>query len=91
MSENRIDRLQSKRDELARKINERVSHEVREYQDKIDRSFNENREALKKYYLDKMEEELNDAEKDFNAGNLTSAMTHKMHADMYSYMQRSLY
>jgi hypothetical protein len=90
MSENKIDRLQKKKDEIARKINEKVSSEVREYQEKIDRSLNENREALRKYYLEKREEEINGAESALNSGNMTSAMIHKMQSDMYSYMLRSL-
>ena len=79
-----------KRDEIARKINEKVSNDVRDYQEKIDRSLRENREALKKYYIDRMEEEINGAENAMNSGNTVSAMTHKMQADMYSYMLRSL-
>ena len=63
MSENRVDRLMKKRDEIARKINEKVSNNVSEYQEKIDRSLRENREALKKYYIDRMEEEINGARK----------------------------
>jgi hypothetical protein len=90
MSESRVDRLMKKRDDIARKINEKVSNDVREYQEKIERSLNENREALRKYYIDKMEEELNSAENAMNSGNTISAMTHKMQADTYSYMLRSL-
>jgi hypothetical protein len=90
MSENRVDRLMKKRDEIARKINEKVSSNVSEYQEKIDRSLRENREALKKYYIDRMEEEINGAENAMNSGNIASAMTHKMQADMYSYMLRSI-
>jgi hypothetical protein len=90
MSENRVDRLMKKRDEIARKINEKVSNDVRDYQEKIDRSLRENREALKKYYIDRMEEEINGAENAMNSGNTAGAMTHKMQADMYSDMLRSL-
>ena len=75
---------------IARKINEKVSNNVSEYQEKIDRSLRENREALKKYYIDRMEEEINGAENAMDSGNIVSAMTHKMQADMYSYMLRSL-
>jgi hypothetical protein len=37
MSENRVDRLMKKRDEIARKINEKVSNDVREYQEKTEK------------------------------------------------------
>ncbi|MGI8832287.1 MAG: hypothetical protein ACR2IS_06580 [Nitrososphaeraceae archaeon] len=40
MSENRVDRLMKKRNEIAQKINEKVSNDVREYR--------ENRSVLKR-------------------------------------------
>ena len=58
MSENRVDRLMKKRDGMARKINEKVSNNVSEYQEKIDGPYAKT-EKLKKYYIDRMEEEIN--------------------------------
>jgi hypothetical protein len=50
----------------------------------------QNRESLRNYYIQKAEEEQNQAENDMNSGNTIGAMTHKMQADMYSYMLRTL-
>ena len=90
MSDDRINRLQQKQEELARRINEKVSGDVREIQANISQSLKRNRESLRNYYIQLMEEEQNQAENDMNSGNIVGAMTHKMQADMYSFMLRSL-
>lgn len=90
MSDNRIDKIQKKQDELARRINEKVSGDLRNIQEKIDQSMKQNRESLRNYYIQKTEEEQSQAENDMNSGNTIGAMTHKMQADMYSYMLRTL-
>jgi hypothetical protein len=90
MSDNRIDKIQKKQDELARRINDKVSGDLRNIQEKIDQSMKQNRESLRNYYIQKAEEEQNQAENDMNSGNTIGAMTHKMQADTYSYMLRTL-
>jgi hypothetical protein len=90
MSDDRINRLQKKQEELARRINEKVSGDVREIQANISQSLKRNRESLRNYYIQLMEEEQNQAENDMNSGNIVGAMTHKMQAYMYSFMLRSL-
>ena len=91
MSDDRINRLQKKQEELARRINEKVSGDVREIQANISQSLKRNRESLRNYYIQLMEEEQNQAENDMNSGNTVVAMTPKMQADMYSFMLRSLW
>jgi hypothetical protein len=90
MSDDRFNRLQKKQEELARRINEKVSGDVQKIQANISQSLKRNRESLRNYYIQLMEEEQNQAENDMNAGNTVGAMTHKMQADMYSFMLRSL-
>ncbi|MFZ0696940.1 MAG: hypothetical protein WAM88_07355 [Nitrososphaeraceae archaeon] len=90
MSDDRFNRLQKKQEELARRINEKVSGDVREIQANISQSLKRNRESLRNYYIQLMEEEQTQAENDMNSGNTVGAMTHKMQADMYSFMLRSL-
>ena len=62
MSDDRFNRLQKKQEELARRINEKVSGDVREIQINISQSLKRNRESLRNYYIQLMEEEQTQAE-----------------------------
>lgn len=90
MSDSRIDKIQKKQDELSHKLNAKISGDLKNIQEKIDHSIKQNRESLRSFYIDKIEDEQNQAENDMNSGNTVGAMTHKMQADIYSFMLRSL-
>jgi hypothetical protein len=79
-------KVRTKQDELNRKLNERISTDLSEFQQATTDILNQQRINQRKYLIEKIKEEQAQAEADIQTGNLMSAMAHKLTAEWYSSM-----
>jgi hypothetical protein len=79
-------RLRTKQDELNRKLNERISTDLSQFQQATTDILKQQRINQHKYLIEKIKEEQEQAEADIQTGNFMSAMAHKLTAEWYSSM-----
>jgi hypothetical protein len=86
MSDDEIGKIQSQQNELNRKLNEKISGDLSNFQKTMSDILKQKQVSQRKYFIQKITEEQEQAESNIQSGDLMSAMAHKLTADWYSSM-----
>jgi hypothetical protein len=86
MSDDEIGKIQSQQNELNRKLNEKISGDLSNFQKTMNDILKQKQVSQRKYFIQKITEEQEQAESNIQSGDLMSAMAHKLTADWYSSM-----
>ena len=86
MSEDEISKIQTQQNELNRKLNEKISDDLNNFQKTMNDILKQKQVSQRKYFIEKIREEQQQADSDIKTGDLMSAMAHKLTADWYSSM-----
>jgi hypothetical protein len=86
MSEDDLGKIQSQQNELNRKLNEKISGDLSNFQKTMNDILKQKQVSQRKYFIQKIREEQEQAESNIQSGDLMSAMAHKLTADWYSSM-----
>ena len=86
MSDDEIGKIQSQQNELNRKLNEKISGDLSNFQKTMNDILKQKQVSQRKYFIQKIKEEQEHADLNIKSGDLMSAMAHKLTADWYSSM-----
>jgi|GEM_PF-889323 len=90
MSEDTLSKLRERRDILEKQLHEKVSHDMSELMKKTNERLDSLRQGSKTLYTQKAQEELDRWELAMKSGNTIAAVSHKMLAETYLALARTL-
>jgi hypothetical protein len=86
MSEDELSKIQAQQSELNRKLNEKISGDLSNFQRTMNDILKQKQVSQRKYFIEKIREEQEQADSAIKSGDLMSGMAHTLTADWYSSM-----
>jgi len=90
MSDDLLSKLRERKDRLDRELTEKVSKDYNDLMGKVNENIQSLRHGNKEFYAQKAQQELDKWELAINSGNTITAVSHKMMAETYLALARTM-